>query len=59
MDFENYQVSGENPNVLAFSFTPKRLLTIKIGRKSIFHPRETHIIVQLDITVLYIISLRF
>jgi hypothetical protein len=30
---------------------------VKMGQKSIFHPRETHILARLDINVLYIIFL--
>jgi hypothetical protein len=29
----------------------------EMGQKSIFHPRETHILARLDINVLYIIFL--
>jgi hypothetical protein len=34
-------------------FTEKCLLTMKTCRQSVFHPRETHIIDWLDITMLY------
>jgi hypothetical protein len=38
---------------LAFAFTEKCLLTVKISRKSVFHPHETHILSRIDISVLY------
>jgi hypothetical protein len=41
--------------VLAFDFTKKCLFTSKTDQKFVFHLRETHILSQLDISVLYII----
>jgi hypothetical protein len=37
----------------------KQLFTMKIGQKSINHPREVHILARLDIIMLYISFLRF
>jgi hypothetical protein len=43
-----------NTKGLTFSFTKKRLFMMKIDQKSIILPREGHIMVQLDVIVLYI-----
>jgi hypothetical protein len=52
--FEKYRVSAQNLNWLAFSFTEKYLSRTKIGRKSVFHPHEVHILCRLDVSILYI-----
>jgi hypothetical protein len=52
--FWKYQISVQNRKGLAFGFNEKCLFTVKTGRKSIFHPREAHILSRLDILVLYI-----
>jgi hypothetical protein len=44
------------PKGVSLRFYKKnRVFTIKIGRKSVFHPREAPILTRLDITVLYIV----
>jgi hypothetical protein len=37
---------------MSFDFIDKRLFKIKIGRKSIFHIHEAHILPQLDVNVI-------
>jgi hypothetical protein len=54
LGFENYRVLAQNSKGLTFGFTDKRLFTVKMGQKSIFEPREAHILSRLDILVLYI-----
>jgi hypothetical protein len=58
-DFKKYRVSAQNPKELAFGFPDKRLFTVKMGQKFVFHTRKVHIISWLDITVLYTIILKF
>jgi hypothetical protein len=53
MGFEKYQVSAQNQNGISLQ---KRLFAMKADRKSVFHSCETHILAQLEITVLYLCS---
>jgi hypothetical protein len=56
---EKYGVLAQNLKGLAFNFTDKRLFTVKMGQKIIFHLCEPHIFAPLDITILYTIFLGF
>jgi hypothetical protein len=57
--FEKYIFSAQNSKGFAFGFTNKYLFTVKMDQKSIFYLCETHILSQIDNTVLYTIFLRF
>jgi hypothetical protein len=59
INFRGLEASAQNSKVLAFDFFEKCLFTMKIGQKSIFHHRETHILARLDIMVLFTIFLGF
>jgi hypothetical protein len=52
--FEKYRVFDSNPKGLGFIFIDKRLFIAKMGRKSILHHREAHILARFHIMVLYI-----
>jgi hypothetical protein len=44
---------------VSLRFFKKHLFAVKVSRKSIFHPRKTHIFARLHITVLYTIFRAF
>jgi hypothetical protein len=54
MGFKKFQISAQNPKVLAFGFTKKRQFVAETDRNSVFLGREAHIPDWLYIMVLYI-----
>jgi hypothetical protein len=51
--FDKYRVLAPNPKGSDFGLTKKHLFTMNTSQKSVFHPRETHILSLLYILVLY------
>jgi hypothetical protein len=50
---------GSKHKGVGLGFTDKRLFLAKMGRKSVFYPREAHILIRLDNMVLYTNFLMF
>jgi hypothetical protein len=59
MCFLKFQISAQNLNGLAFSFTEKCQFTVKIDRNSVFLTRKAHILDRLHIIAPYISFYRF
>jgi hypothetical protein len=59
MDFKNFQMSDQNPRVIAFGFTKKWQFTAKTNRNYVFLGREVYIKDQLYIMVHYTSFSRF
>jgi hypothetical protein len=49
--FEIYQILPQNPNLWVYQ---KNMFVVKIGQNYLFLGCDTHILAQLDVTVIYI-----
>jgi hypothetical protein len=54
MGFKKFQISAQNRNGLAFSFTKKRQFVTKNDRNSVFYDHKAQILNWLHIMVMYI-----